>query len=194
MKITYHGHSCFSIESNGYSVVTDPYAGVDGIEMPKLSANAVYCSHEHFDHNYREGVELIDGVRSSIFVSLMHVFHDDQEGALRGLNDIMIFSAEDKKVVHMGDIGHDIPDELVAALGHVDVLMIPVGGFFTIDAYQAVSFVRRIDPDIIIPMHYRDGKIGFDKIATVEDFISLLTVEEQKKLRLVKGYGESIEL
>ena len=194
MKITYHGHSCFCIESNGYSVVTDPYAGVDGIEMPKLSANAVYCSHEHFDHNYREGVELIDGVRSSIFVSLMHVFHDDQEGALRGLNDIMIFSAEDKKVVHMGDIGHDIPDELVAALGHVDVLMIPVGGFFTIDAYQAVSFVRRINPDIIIPMHYRDGKIGFDKIATVEDFISLLTVEEQKKLRLVKGYGESIEL
>ena len=194
MKITYHGHSCFTIESNGYSVVTDPYAEVDGIEMPKLTANAVYCSHEHFDHNYRDGVEIVDGVGSGMFVSLMHVFHDDQEGALRGRNDVMIFSAEGKKAVHMGDIGHDLPDEMIAALGHVDVLMIPVGGFFTIDAYQAVSFVRRINPDIVIPMHYRDGKIGFDKIATVEDFVSLLTTEEQKKLRLVKGYGESIEL
>lgn len=193
MKITYHGHACFTVESAGYQIVLDPFKGVRGMADTSLKANEVICSHEHFDHNFREGVE-ITKAESPFEVKTLHVFHDDKEGALRGKNDITVMTAEGKTVVHMGDIGHFLTDEQIAFLGNVDVLLIPVGGFFTIDAKQAAAIVKSIAPKMIVPMHFRDGDIGLEPVGTVEEFIKLLDEADAAKLRLVKGYEDTLEI
>ena len=194
MKITYHGHACFTVESNGYSIVLDPYKGVRGFGDVDLEANEVLCSHGHFDHAYTEGVKLKEGVSSPFKEEFIDCFHDDKEGSLRGNNRIAILSAEGKKIAHLGDLGHTLSDEHAQKLKDLDCVMIPIGGFFTIDAKTAVSILRQIEPKHIIPMHFKDGEKGLDVVGSFEDFEALLTEDEKKKLLLVKAYGETAEI
>ena len=172
MKIKWHGHSCFSIESGEYTLVVDPYTGVKGHGELDLRANAVYASHGHFDHNYFQAVRLSGYAGAEPFtVRTVHCFHDECGGAKRGENLIHIFSAEGLNAVHLGDLGHLLSDEQAEAIGPCDVLMVPVGGYYTIDGDEAFRVCEQLKPRVIIPMHYRHGKYGFDEISEAGVFL-----------------------
>lgn len=174
MKLQWHGHSCFQVFSGEYSVVFDPYQdnSVAGLGPLRVTADAVYCSHGHHDHNADKLVTLT-GRDCPIAVEDIPSFHDDKQGTLRGENVIRLLSAEGMRVAHLGDLGHMLTGDALAALKGVDVLLVPVGGFFTIDAETAKSLVDELAPRIVIPMHYRLGNMGHDVIAELGDYTAL---------------------
>lgn len=180
MKIKYIGHSCFLIETDkGVRIVLDPFDGI-GYRMPRLHADVVCCTHGHFDHAYTAGVE---GFRTLITaageydcggVKIVGIpsFHDDKRGALRGKNVIYRIEADGVCVCHMGDIGQRPEPSLLASIGRPDVLMLPVGGTYTVDAAGAFAYVREIGPKTVIPMHYKTADSTLD-IAPVDAFLAL---------------------
>ncbi len=174
MKLTWIGHSCFKLEKDGYSIIMDPYAdgSVPGCKPVRETADLVLCSHEHGDHNYRDGVTLTGRAGGPFAVERIDTYHDDVMGAKRGSNQIFIISDGEDRVAHLGDLGCDLEPEQVEKLKGLDVVMIPIGGFYTIDAKQAAEIVRQLNPRIVIPMHYRSeaGGFGYDVIGTVEEF------------------------
>lgn len=174
MKIIWHGHSCFSVEAEGYTVVFDPYAdgSVPGYAPLRLGADAVYCSHGHADHSAAELVTL-SSRGCPLSVDTIASFHDPVRGLKRGKNTIHILRAEGLRVAHLGDLGHMLSAGRLDALRGVDALMIPVGGYYTIDAATAKKLVDAIAPRVILPMHYRDGGRGYDIIAELADFTDL---------------------
>lgn len=174
MKITWYGHACFKIETAAGSVVTDPYSpgSVPGLHLPPMTADKVLCSHGHSDHNCAGAVTL-SGREPELDVSLIPCFHDGEGGRLRGENLISLIQAQGLRLVHLGDLGHMLSPEQLSALGRVDVLLVPVGGFYTIDANQAQALCAALNPGIVVPMHYRDGGRGLSNVAPVEDFLRL---------------------
>ena len=174
MKITWLGHSCFYIETAGGSVVFDPYADnyVPGYSIVRATADGVFCSHEHRDHGCPEGVTL-SGRPLAAKVDAVDTFHDDKEGSLRGLNKMHILSAEGMRVAHLGDLGHIPEGAALEALQGVDALLVPVGGYYTIDAKTAKALADTCGARVVIPMHYRLGSLGYDVIAELSDFTEL---------------------
>lgn len=174
MIITYLGHSCFKLSHGNFEMLIDPYeaGSVPGYRPLKETVNQVICSHRHSDHFGFKEVKMRE-VRSDtpFFVTPIATFHDDKEGALRGSNNVIIIDVDGMKIVHMGDIGHELSDEELEPLMNADVLMIPVGGYYTIDGKQAADYVDRINPKVTIPMHYRKGSMGYEEIGTVDDFL-----------------------
>lgn len=186
MKIQYLGHSCFKLtESTGTTIITDPYGDI-GYDLPKgLTADAVTVSHDHFDHNHvgaiggnpqilkKDGFYELPGVD----ISGIKSYHDDQEGQVRGENVIFKFRMDGLEVCHLGDIGEECSAELIEMLLPVNVLLIPVGGNYTVDAEQAKEYVDRIMPEIVIPMHYksRHSIIDVDK---AQGFLDLFEDED----------------
>ena len=136
MRLIWNGHSCFTLETAGGTVVVDPYldGSVPGLAPIRLRADAVYCSHDHRDHGARELVALT-GEKPDVAVETIHTWHDDQQGAQRGPNTIHIFQAEGLRVAHLGDLGCELEPEQLEALKGLDALMIPVGGFYTMEDY-----------------------------------------------------------
>ncbi len=186
MKIRYLGHSSFQlIESTGTTVVTDPYSDTVGFGMPKVSADAVTVSHHHYDHDAASKIggspALIDKEGSydlpGVEINSIKSFHDANGGKDRGENIIFKFSMDGIEVCHLGDIGEECSTELIESLLPVNVLLIPVGGTYTIDAEQAKEYVDRIMPDIVIPMHFREKGKKLD-IDRVEEFTDLFDDEE----------------
>lgn len=174
MKITWYGHSCFMIESACGTLVLDPYSdgSVPGWTLPELTADAALCSHGHADHAGVEKVKLT-GAQHSYDIKTVECWHDDAEGAKRGKNVIHIISGCGETVVHLGDLGHELSDAQYALIGTPDVLLIPVGGYFTIDAAQANAIANRIGARITVPMHYRGEGFGYDVIGELSDFTAL---------------------
>lgn len=174
MKITWHGHSCFSVEAEGYVVVFDPYAdgSVPGYGKLRLSADAVYCSHGHADHSGKSVVTLSER-GCPLSVEAFSCFHDDKHGLIRGKNTVHILSAEGLRVAHLGDLGHMPKGKLLEALRGVDAVMIPVGGYYTIDAKQAKALAEEIAPRVVLPMHYRWKDKGYDVITELSAFTAL---------------------
>ena len=185
MIITYFGHSAFLVQAaDGTRVIFDPYLHGSyngGLRYGPIdeTADAVVASHEHSDHAATETIpghprvfmrpvaELVGTVQ----LTGIEVAHDDAGGSQRGKNTMTIMDDGDLRLVHSGDLGH-IPDSTtVEALGRVDILLLPVGGFFTIDHEQAAAVVEILDPRIVIPMHYKTDKIDFP-IATVDPFLA----------------------
>ena len=197
MKIEYLGHSCFKLtESTGTSIVCDPYSEEVGFHMPAISADAVTVSHGHYDHNAIEKVggnpKIIDK-ESSIDLSGVEInsvksFHDGNRGKKRGENIIFKFRMDGIDVCHLGDLGEDCSSDLIETVLPVNVLLIPVGGNYTLDAEMAKEYVDRIMPDIVIPMHYRtkDCKLDIDK---VDEFLNLFDGE-----CIEETEGNSVEL
>ena len=196
MKITYLGHSCFKFEQDGFALIVDPYkaGSVPGYAPLKETANQVLPSHRHGDHCGLEEVKLLTTrVDIPFDISFIETFHDEKKGALRGPNNVIIVEANGLKVVHMGDIGCDLEDEDLEKIKGCDVLLIPVGGFYTIDAKQAKEYVDKISPAITIPMHYRGAGFGYDEIGTVDEFTKLFDegeVEEGSSELVLEGKPE----
>lgn len=171
MRITWLGHSCFCLETGGFSLVLDPYSdgAVPGLAPLRAKADAVFCSHDHRDHGARDKVEL-SGRECSLAVETIDVFHDDRRGALRGENRIHIVSDGVVRVAHLGDLGHIPEAEEIEKLRGLDAVFIPVGGHYTINAKTAGKLCRLIKPRVIFPMHYRRGDMGYKEISTLAPF------------------------
>ncbi len=173
MKIEYLGYSCFRLDDE---LVIDPYkdGSVPGLAPLRVAAAKVICSHGHADHS---GVECVKLVLGECGFEILEVpsFHDDQGGALRGPNTIFVITSRDsgEKLVHLGDLGHFPNDKQMAAISDADYLLIPVGGYYTIDAKMAVEICLACRPKVIIPMHYRTAESGYSEIAMVDEFLKL---------------------
>ncbi|MBQ9686925.1 MAG: MBL fold metallo-hydrolase [Oscillospiraceae bacterium] len=174
MKITWYGHSCFKIDCAEGTVVFDPYipGKVPGLTLPPLEADLCISSHLHTDH-YAPACVKLTGTEKAFALTSIATFHDDQQGALRGNNTITVLRSEGVSVAHLGDLGHMLSEQQLRELGEITVLLIPVGGFYTINAEQARQLVRDIAPRAVVPMHYRCGDQGLAPIAEVDDFLSL---------------------
>jgi len=172
MIIKWLGHSCFKISCDGESVVIDPFqpGSVRGLRDINEEAQMVLCSHMHGDHNYTGGVKLIESKNNVFTVETLNTYHDDKKGKLRGENLVHIITTLGYKVVHMGDLGCDLTDQQYALLNDVDVLMIPVGSVYTIDGKKAAAIAKRINPKVIVPMHYSDEKFDYDVLDNVFKF------------------------
>ena len=172
MKITWHGHACFTLETNEGRIVFDPYedGSIPGLKPLEISADVILCSHEHFDHNARDVVKQTRKL-THFDIQTLDSYHDDKQGTLRGNNVIHIVNTEDMKTVHLGDLGHEPYD--YSKLINCDVLMIPVGGHYTINAKTAKTIVDAIKPRVVIPMHYSSDTFGFDEIARVDEFLNI---------------------
>ncbi len=170
MKLTWLGHACFLLESDGYRVMLDPCKGVPGVENTAGEVDAVYCSHHHFDHCYTEELRVTNKLPSPFVVRKIASFHDDAQGAKRGENTIHALTAEEITVVHLGDLGHLLSEEQVAQIKNCDVLLLPIGGTYTLDVCTARQVADAVAPRILIPMHYRKGDMGFEVLQTLDEF------------------------
>lgn len=181
MKVKWLGHASFLITSEeGTRIITDPYATGMGISYGEIkeAADIVMVSHEHGDHNNAAAVsgspQLVKGagVQEAKGIQFKGIasFHDDAEGSQRGPNTIFCFTVDDVKLCHLGDLGHHLSEQQIADIGDVDVLLIPVGGFFTIDAAVATDTTEKLKPRVVIPMHYSTDKCAYP-ISGVEDFL-----------------------
>jgi L-ascorbate metabolism protein UlaG (beta-lactamase superfamily) len=207
MKIKWFGQSCFMITcENGTKILMDPYKNALGYKLPKeITADIVATSHDHSDHNYINAVEGSFAHINETGIFLEHgieikgvgTFHDKVYGAKKGKNIVYNFKIDGINVCHCGDLGHTLDSNLVEEIGNVDILLIPVGGGFTIDAFDAVNVVKQLKPTVIIPMHYRTKALGIVGLAfaKVDKFISAsgLSVKEHKELELnsvnIKNYS-----
>lgn len=172
MKITWIGHACFKVEHDGYAVVFDPYEvdWVNGLKEMKETADMVLCSHEHGDHNARGQVYLDEKGDVPFEITVIPTYHDDKKGALRGENRIHIVNVDGYKLAHMGDIGCELEEAQLEQLKELDVMLVPIGGYYTINSAQAHALVEKLQPKIVIPMHYKGSGFGFDVLETVEEF------------------------
>lgn len=195
MKIRWMGHASFLLtSSDGTKVLTDPYepggfggaVGYKGIEEP---VDLVTVSHDHADHNYVKGLKgnpkVISGVGAKrergIRFQGIASFHDQREGKDRGANTIFYWEMDGIIICHLGDLGHALTPSQIAEIGKVDVLLVPVGGFFTIDAAEASAIVNQLKPSLVIPMHFKTEVLGFP-VAKVEDF-----TRGQKKVKFLES-------
>lgn len=178
MKITWIGHSCFKVEKNGYTIVIDPYkdGSVPGLFPVNESADQVICTHEHDDHSGRENVVLTENQECPFTIREIQSFHDQAGGSKRGLSNIIILDDGENRIAHLGDLGCSLSEEQKEQLNNLDALLIPVGGFYTIDARQAAEIAGELNPKIIIPMHFRDDEsgYGYDVIGTCRAFTVLM--------------------
>ena len=172
MIIQWLGHACFKITGNDEAVIIDPYedGSVPGYRPVREQANMVLCSHNHHDHNAVGCVRLLPQIRGEFEVEKLESYHDDCLGEKRGPNTIHLLTAEGYRIAHLGDLGCSLTGEQIGMLQDLDVLMIPVGGHFTIDARQAARIVSQLRPRITIPMHYREGALGYEVLAEVSEF------------------------
>lgn len=174
IQVTYFGHSCFVCEAKGYQISIDPYDGhVPGYAPLALEANEVVCSHGHTDHSYIAAVKLLDGGPSSFSVSRIKIPHDDAGGSVRGMNTIHVFECDGIRIAHFGDIGCHPNEKDMGLLRGLDAAMLPVGGTYTIDAGQARALADELNVRVVIPMHYRLGKLGFEATASLDSFLAL---------------------
>ena len=179
--VKWWGHSCFEVK-NSVTIVMDPHDGksVGGIPVPKVKADVILISHGHGDHASgkslvakadgkiidKPGTVEVKGVK----VKGVATFHDEVEGKKRGSNTVFIFEVDGIRFAHLGDLGHVLSDKEVEEIKPVDILMIPVGGYYTIDAAVASAVVEKLKPKVVIPMHYKVKGLDFP-ISEVEPFL-----------------------
>jgi L-ascorbate metabolism protein UlaG (beta-lactamase superfamily) len=199
MHITYLGHSCFKIQdkttSDGITVLTDPYDKSVGLRAPSLEADIVTISHGHADHNNKDAVRntafVVDTAGEydvkGVLIEGVDSFHDEKNGAERGHNIIFRITVDDVSIVHLGDLGHILDTKQLERLSGADILLIPVGGKYTLDAKKAVEVVSQIEPRIVIPMHYKTEGVKME-IDGVEKFIKELGLKprHEDKLKISK--------
>ena len=173
VTIKWLGHSCFRMEYRGWSLIIDTFAdgSVDGIGNVRETANALYATHSHYDHCAPETVTVVPAEAPADYaVETMETPHDHHGGSKRGMNLIHLFSFGGLKVVHMGDTGSVPAPEILERIKGADLMLIPVGGFFTVGADEAFAIVEETGPKAVVPMHYRSESFGFGVLSTLEEF------------------------
>lgn len=196
MRISYLGHSCFTIKTKTATIVTDPYTPQVGFSLPSVAADVVTISHDHPDHN---AATLVQGDRfvisgpgeyeiKEVAITGLVSYHDDKKGEERGGNVIYTIVAEELTLCHLGDLGHKLETKAIGALGDIDVLFVPVGGVFTLGPAEAAELVKQLEPRLVIPMHYRttshDQKT-FAQVETLEAFLKEMGVEKREERKLL---------
>lgn len=174
MNITWYGQSCFKISAKEADIVVDPFDSKIGLKPPRSEADIVTISHAHYDHNNKEAVKgdpvIVDGPGEysikGVEIKGVESYHDKNQGQERGLNTIYTIEAEGIKICHMGDLGHILSGEEIGKIGSVDILMVPIGGVYTINTEEAIEVINQVEPRIVIPMHYKiEGlNVNLDKI------------------------------
>jgi L-ascorbate metabolism protein UlaG (beta-lactamase superfamily) len=199
MIITWQGHSCFKIQDKigpeGLTLVTDPYGLSLGLKLPNFEADIITVSHDHDDHNNTKGLRGTPKVIQSageydikgVMVEGILAYHDAKQGAERGANIIYRIEMDDITICHLGDLGHVLDNKQLERLEGIDILFVPVGGKYTLDAKQAVEVISQIEPRIVIPMHYKTKDVKLD-IEGVEKFVKELGIEPtyEEKLKINK--------
>ena len=200
MDITFLGHSSFRVKAKDASLVTDPYdPKMVGLKYSGVEGEIVTVSHHHADH---DNVELVKGVRKvvdgpgeyeimGISIIGLASFHDHKKGEERGANTIYVIEADGMRLAHLGDLGHTLSQELIEDMGAIDILMIPVGGEFTVGPKEAADIVREIEAKIVLPMHYQEEGLNadaFGKLLPKDPFLKEmgLPVENLPKLSIKK--------
>ncbi len=181
MKIKWLGHSCFKIEEDGYSLVLDPYkkSAMLRLDTMHAEANEVLTSHEHEDHNFVQAVDIVKTDKKSPFViKRLATYHDEHKGKKRGSNYITIIQAGKLKVAHLGDLGCELTETEIKELKNLDALMLPIGGFFTIGPKEAKVICDKLEPKVIIPMHYKGKKAGPLMLSKLKTFTNLFDKKE----------------
>ena len=197
MIITWQGHSCFKIQDkigpDGVTLVTDPFDKEVGLKVPNFEADIITVSHQHHDHNNVSALRgtpfIIDCAgeydRKGILIEGIDSFHDEKKGEERGGNIIYRIEVDDISVAHLGDLGTVLDNTQLEKLVGTDVLLIPVGGKYTLDAKKAVEVISQIEPRIVIPMHYKTEGLKID-LDPIDKFI--------KELGLTPSYEEKLKI
>ena len=199
MFITWFGHSCFRIQDktgpDGISIATDPFDKQVGLKVPSFRADIATISHDHFDHNNVKALRGKPYVINSageydvkgVLIDGVQAYHDEQGGKERGKNIMYRIEIDGIIVSHLGDLGTALDDKQRGRLSGTDILLIPVGGKYTIDAKKAVEVVSQLEPRIVIPMHYKLPGLKVD-VAGVDKFVKELGIKptEEEKLKISK--------
>ena len=195
MEISWFGQACFKLKGKNASVILDPFdPEFTGLKLPKdLSADVMLVSHDHKDHNFTESPIVFNRPGeyevAGVVITGINSFHDNSEGSERGTNVIFHLLFDGLDIVHLGDLGQSkLTEEQVAQIGQTDILLIPVGSIYTIDAEVASDIVSQLEPKIIIPMHYKIEGLKFE-LDPVEKFLKEMGAEgavPQPKLLITK--------
>lgn len=188
MVISWFGHSCFRLESKDASLLLDRFSPQIGLRPPKIKDDIVLVSHDHYDHNNVQDLPgesfLIKGPGEyevkGIFIKGIQSYHDKTQGKERGSNTIYLMNIEEMIIAHMGDFGQEsLSEDQLNLLGNVDVLLIPVGGVYTINYKEAVEAINQIEPKVVIPMHYKISGLNLE-IDGPEKFLKEMGVTPEK--------------
>lgn len=201
IKLEYLGHSAFLLEAESLKFLMDPYSPQVGYGSLEVEADVVTVSHEHMDHNYTAaapaarvirgltsdglGWEDVSFTEGNINIFGLATYHDDASGKLRGRNTAFVFDIGDIRVVHLGDLGHTLGEGDVEKISPVDVLLVPVGGHYTIDAAEAKEVVQQLSPSVVVPMHYQTSTTQNWPIETLKNFVEGENVKEKESHVLI---------
>lgn len=202
MEIQYLGHSSFRFKGKSTVLITDPFDPKSiGLKFAKVDATIVTSSHDHDDHN---ALKLVEGNFKEVVgpgeyeiggTSILGIpsFHDDKEGEERGRNTIYVFNIDGITICHLGDLGHKLSEDQVGEIGQIDILLVPVGGVYTIGPNQALETVSRLEPKIVLPMHYKTAELILPKVSEmhpVEDFIKETGLEPIRESKFVVSFDK----
>jgi L-ascorbate metabolism protein UlaG (beta-lactamase superfamily) len=197
VEITWLGHACFRIKGSQAVVITDPFPPEVGYKLGEPTADVVTISHWHPSHSYYQGIKgetrLVKGPGeyeiAGVLILGLTTYHDSVKGQTRGKNTIYLMEVDGLAVCHLGDIGHILGDEAIEEMGNVDILMLPVGGVSTIGPAMAAEIIRKVEPKVVIPMHYKTPATSRD-LEPVENFLKEMgmgQIEPRPKLNISKS-------
>jgi L-ascorbate metabolism protein UlaG (beta-lactamase superfamily) len=197
VEITWLGHACFRIKGSQAVVITDPFPPELGYKLGEPTADVVTISHWHPSHSYYQGIKgeprLVKGPGeyeiAGVLILGLTTYHDSVKGQTRGKNTVYLMEVDGLAVCHLGDIGHILGDEAIEEMGNVDILMLPVGGVSTIGPAMAAEIIRKVEPKVVIPMHYKTPATSRD-LEPVENFLKEMgmgQIEPRPKLNISKS-------
>ncbi len=176
LNIEWLGHSSFKLIYKDYQIVIDPFADniIPGLRGVKEEAHLVLCSHEHRDHNARDSVTLLPQTDNPLTIVEIDSYHDNNHGLDRGKNKIVVLQDDSIKLVHLGDIGCIPEIDMLEKMHQPDVLFVPIGGHYTLSREDIVRLIHMIQPNVIVPMHYKSNEFGPNVIGTLDEFTQLM--------------------
>jgi L-ascorbate metabolism protein UlaG (beta-lactamase superfamily) len=204
MEITWFGQSCFKIQDKNIILITDPYNSELGLKpLHGLKADIVTVSHDHCDHN---NISVVSSVEEkapfiifspgeyeikNIFIYGIPCFHDKEQGKQKGLNTVYLIKMNEITIAHLGDLGHILSDEQLEKIEKVDILLIPIGGTFTINAKEAKQIISQIEPKIVIPMHYKIPGLK-ENLDRIDKFYSEMGIKKTELINKFKIFKKDL--